>query len=120
MRPIVCLDVNLFPKRIELACFVHGDGAMLRNLDTVTLERSNPARMIRQEPDAAKIEVEQDLSPDTDFALYASLILQRLQISVVMMDFKLVGAIDLLKRKSERILMEINHSSRPFIGDPLH
>jgi len=81
---------------------------MLDDLNAVALERSNPTRMIGQQTDAAKIEVEQDLSSDSNFTLYALAVLRTGEALLFTVEPQFVCASDVFKRKPQRVLMQID------------
>lgn len=78
---------------------------MLDDFDAIAFERGDFARMIRQQPDATKIKIEQDLSAYPYFTLYAPAVLRASEIFLVTVKSKLIGPIDAFECKSKRVLV---------------
>jgi hypothetical protein len=77
---------------------------MLDNLNPVSFQSRHAARMVGHKPDVSNIEVQQDLSPDSDLALCCSLMLQRSLLPLFIVELQRIQARSDANKSRRRLL----------------
>jgi hypothetical protein len=92
---------------------------VLYNLDAIAFERRHTTGMVGHQADSAKIEIKQNLSPNPDFSLSTPLTFRRDLILVLFVKLQRIRAIDCFSRESKRVLMQVNHGTKPLTDNSL-